>query len=169
MFKQKFLVVVLLLMMMLLQACSDSATDPASAPQSMSNTEAALKTTQILSGSVTNVHQEFEDGVMIWEVKMTAPGGGELKFEYFAESGNLKEIHGLSPSFDYEVNPGMGLILYSAAKQAALAAQNGQITSWKLEEDESDTRWEYRFFITSDRDSEVRIDASNGDVVRIKS
>jgi uncharacterized membrane protein YkoI len=60
----------------------------------------------------------------------------------------------------------MNLIDYSNAKAVALAARNGVITEWKLEKDESDNRWEYRFFISPEW--EIRIDATTGVVLRIK-
>ena len=71
----------------------------------------------------------------------------ELKIKYRVDDGTMVEIKGTSPSFEYEVQPGMNLINYSNAKAVALNARNGVIPEWKLEKDESDNRWEYRFFI----------------------
>ena len=78
----------------------------------------------------------------------------------------MVEIKGTSPSFEYEVQPGMNLIDYSSAKVVALSAKNGVILEWKLEKDESDNRWKYRFFISPEW--EIRIDATTGVVLRIK-
>lgn len=75
-------------------------------------------------------------------------------------------MKGTSPSFDYEVQPGMNLINYSTAKTIALNVKNGDIIDWKLEKDESDNRWEYRFLISLEW--EIRIDAATGVVLRIK-
>jgi uncharacterized membrane protein YkoI len=81
----------------------------------------------------------------------------------------MVEIKGTSPSFEYEVQPGMNLIDYSTAQTVALNPKNGEIKEWKLEKDESDNRWEYRFFIRSAKqDWEIRIDATTGIIVRIK-
>ncbi len=81
----------------------------------------------------------------------------------------MVEMKGTSPSFEYEVQPGMNLIDYSNAKAVALNARNGVISEWKLEKDESDNRWEYRFFIrNAGQDWEIRIDATTGVVLRIK-
>lgn len=105
-----------------------------------------------------------------WEVKVDMPGdGGIVKFEYFVSNNQLKEIKGLTPSFNYEVEPENGLINYSSAKLIALNAVNGNITEWKLEFDLSDNMWQYRFRISSGKEWEVRINATNGNVVRIKS
>jgi uncharacterized membrane protein YkoI len=58
------------------------------------------------------------------------------------------------------------LINYSTAKGIALGAVNGNIIEWKLEKDESDNNWQYRFEIGS---SEVRINASTGNIIRVKN
>lgn len=106
-----------------------------------------------------------------WEVKIDMPGdGGIVKFEYFVSNNQLKEIKGLTPTFNYEVEPENGLIKYSAAKQFALNSVNGNITEWKLEFDLSDNMWQYRFNILSSGSKwEVRINANNGNVVRINN
>jgi uncharacterized membrane protein YkoI len=99
---------------------------------------------------------------------MTAPSGGELKIKYRIEDGTMVEIKGISASFDYEVQPGINLISYSEAKSVAVNAKNGEIKEWKLEKDESNNRWEYRFKIRSaGQDWEIRIDATNGVIRRI--
>ena len=72
----------------------------------------------------------------------------------------------MSSSFEYEIEPGNGLINYSSAKSIALGAVNGSIIEWKLEKDVSDNNWQYRFEIGS---SEVRINASTGAVISVKN
>jgi uncharacterized membrane protein YkoI len=85
-------------------------------------------------------------------------------------NGAIREIQGLTPSFDYEIVPEMGLINYSVAKSIALNAKSGTVTFWKLQQDESDNMWQYRFDILSGgTEWEVRINAANGTVVRVKS
>ncbi|MBK7501212.1 MAG: PepSY domain-containing protein [Ignavibacteriales bacterium] len=51
-------------------------------------------------------------------------------------------------------------------KSIALGAVNGNIIEWKLEKDLSDNMWQYRFEIGT---AEVRINAANGNIVRIKN
>ena len=95
------------------------------------------------------------------------PGdGGIVKFEYQLNSNELREVKGLSSSFEYEIEPGNGLINYSSAKSIALGAVIGSISEWKLEKDVSDNNWQYRFQIGS---SEVRINAINGNIIRVKN
>jgi uncharacterized membrane protein YkoI len=106
------------------------------------------------------------NGVKVWEVYMITLSGSELKIKYRVDDGTMVEMKGTSPSFEYEVQPGMNLIDYSAAKSIALNTRNGEIQLWKLEKDEGDNRWEYRFFIS--QEWEIRINASTGVVLRIK-
>jgi uncharacterized membrane protein YkoI len=109
------------------------------------------------------------NGVKVYEVYMITTSGGELKIKYRVDDGTMVEMKGTSPSFDYEVDPGMNLIKYSYANSIALNAKSGDIQLWKLEKDESDNRWEYRFFVLSGgQELEIRIDATTGVVLRIK-
>ena len=132
----------------------------------ITETQAVKKAKQLNSGTVTKTELTTHNDVKVLEVYMITSSGGELKIKYRIDDGTMVEIKGTSPSFDYEVQPGMNLIDYSNAKAVALNARNGVITEWKLEKDESDNRWEYRFFIT--QDWEIRIDAATGVVLRIK-
>ena len=133
---------------------------------SITETQAIQKAKQTNPGTVTKTELTTHNGVKVWEVYMITSAGGELKIKYRVDDGTMVEMKGTSPSFEYEVQPGMNLIDYSNAKTVALTARKGNITEWKLEKDESDNRWEYRFFISTEW--EIRIDATTGVVLRIK-
>lgn len=146
-------------------ACSENVNNPDS-DSNINKTQAVQKAQQTNSGTVTKTESTIHDGVKVWEVYMITTSGGELKIKYRVDNGTLVEMKGTSPSFDYEVQPGMNLINYSTAKTIALNVKNGDIIDWKLEKDESDNRWEYRFIISLEW--EIRIDAATGVVLRIK-
>lgn len=148
----------------ILIACSEnSSTSPTSGGQD----DVVAKTTAMTKGSGSLISTIKNDDTQHWEVKVDMPGdGGIVKFEYQLNSNELREVKGLTPSFEYEIEPGNGLINYSAAKSIALGAVNGSIIEWKLEKDESDNNWQYRFEIGN---SEVRINASNGNIIRVKN
>ncbi len=148
----------------LLTACSEnSTTEPTSGLQD----DVVTKTTVMTKGRGSVVSTVKNDDTQHWEVKVDMPGdGGIVKFEYQLNSQELREVKGLTPSFDYEIEPGNGLINYSVAKNIALGAVSGSIIEWKLEKDLSDNMWQYRFEIGT---SEVRINATNGNIVRIKN
>jgi len=148
----------------LLIACSESSS---TAPTSSGQDDVVAKTTAMTKGSGSLVSTIKNDDTQHWEVKIDMPGdGGIVKFEYQLNSNELREVKGLTPTFEYEIEPGNGLINYSNAKSIALGAVNGTIIEWKLEKDESDNNWQYRFEIGS---SEVRINASNGNIIRVKN
>lgn len=148
----------------LLTACSENST---TAPTSTGQDVVISKTNAMTKGSGSLVSTIKNDDTQHWEVKVDMPGdGGIVKFEYQLNSNELREVKGLTPSFEYEIEPGNGLINYSVAKSIALGAVNGSIIEWKLEKDESDNMWQYRFQIGQ---TEVRINASNGNIVRIKN
>ncbi|BDQ02736.1 MAG: hypothetical protein KatS3mg036_1020 [Ignavibacterium sp.] len=163
--------VVLISSVFLFSACKD---DSSTAPNLSSGDQTSVlqKTSNMTksNGQVSVVSTTQINNGAHWEVKVDMPGdGGIVKFEYFVSNNQLKEIKGLTPSFNYEVEPENGLINYSAAKQIALSSVNGNIIEWKLEFDLSDNMWQYRFRISSGKEWEVRINATNGNVVRIKS
>lgn len=145
-------------------ACSENIT---SEPVNSGQDVVLSKTTTMTRGSGSVVSTIKNDDTQHWEVKVDMPGdGGIVKFEYQLNSNELKEIKGLTPSFDYEIEPGNGLINYSSAKNIAVGAINGSITEWKLEKDESDNNWQYRFKFGN---SEVRLNAVTGTIIKIKS
>lgn len=150
------------------QACKDNSTDPSNSLQSE---QSLIQKSTSMSGGVPIDSRRFDDGSPKFEVKVDMPGdGGIVKFEYHFSNSALREIQGLTPSFDYEIVPEMGLINYSTAKAIALDAKNGQVTFWKLQKDESDNNWQYRFDILSaGTEWEVRISAVNGNVLRVKN
>ena len=155
----------MILLITLNTACSEDLNSSNSGSQ-ISDTQAIQKAQQTNPGTVTKTELTTHNGVKVWEVYMTTSSGGELKIKYRVDDGTMVEMKGTSPSFEYEVRPGMNLIDYSAAKSIALNTQNGEMQLWKLEKDESDNRWEYRFFISPEW--EIRINATTGVVLRIK-
>lgn len=168
MIKHLLAVITILFVVVTAQACSDNSTDPANSLQSE---ELLIQKSTSMSGGIPVDSRRFDDGSSKFEVKVDMPGdGGIVKFEYYFPNGALREIQGLSPSFDYEITPAMGLINYSVAKSISLNAKNGTITFWKLQKDESDSNWQYRFDVLSGGiEWEVRINASTGNVIRVKS
>ena len=148
----------------LLAACSESST---TAPTSRGQDDVIAKTTAMTNGSGSVISTVKNDDTQHWEVRVDMPGdGGIVKFEYQLNSNELREVKGSSSSFEYEIEPGNGLINYSSAKSIALGAVIGIISEWKLEKDVSDNNWQYRFQIGS---SEVRINAVTGNIIRIKN
>ncbi len=148
----------------ILAACSESST---TAPTSGGQDDVIAKTTAMTNGSGSVISTVKNDDTQHWEVRVDMPGdGGIVKFEYQLNSNELREVKGLSSSFEYEIEPGNGLINYSSAKGIALGAVIGIISEWKLEKDVSDNNWQYRFQIGS---SEVRINAINGNIIRVKN
>jgi uncharacterized membrane protein YkoI len=159
---------ILLLSSFMLQACKDEV----NAPSSDGKEQVIQKSVSMSNGSVLSADLRSDDNSKNhWEVKVDMPGdGGIVKFEFHFGTNDLRQIKGLTPSFDYEINPGMGLIAYSTARSVALNAVKGDITEWKLEKDVSDNQWQYRFqILSSGEDFEVRISAANGTIIRIKN
>jgi len=164
MLQRSFFILSLILSITFTNACSEDVNN--SNNLSITEIQAIQKAKQTNPGTVTSTESTTHNGINVWEVYMITESGGQFKIKYRVDDGTMVEMKGTSLSFEYEVRPGMNLIDYSNAKAVALAARNGVITEWKLEKDESDNRWEYRFFISPEW--EIRIDATTGVVLRIK-
>jgi uncharacterized membrane protein YkoI len=165
MYKLSSIVLSVILLITLNTACSEDV-NSSNSESLITETQAVQKAQKTNPGTVTKTELTTHNGVKVWEVYMITLSGGELKIKYRVDDGTMVEMKGTSPSFEYEVQPGMNLIEYSAAKSIALNTRNGEIQLWKLEKDESDNRWEYRFFISPEW--EIRINAVTGVVLRIK-
>lgn len=166
MLKRNFLFEAIAAVSLLVTACKNEINEPS--PQ-MSNNQAVQKSLSSVQSNLVSVNRIKSNDDGLWEVKVLTSSGALIKFEYFEMTGNIREIHGLSGPFDYNLDPGNGLMLYQDVRVIALNAKSGNITSWKLEKDESDNRWEYRFFIIeNDGNWKVRIHASNGQVLRVR-
>ncbi|QQS36458.1 MAG: PepSY domain-containing protein [Ignavibacteriales bacterium] len=164
MLKQKMLVALIFSLGLFLQACSQNTNEP-SAVNEQSITQ---KTNLMVNGTVNSVTHISRDSKGYFEVRVTMPGGGVVKFEYLSADGSLHQIKGLSGPFDYEVTPGGQFVTYSSARKTALTVKPGNISEWDFEFDVSDARWEYRFRIQSDREYKVRVNAITGELIRVQ-
>lgn len=134
-------------------------------PAVMDSNEAAAKALQIISGTVTSTELDSSGVANEWEVTVVTDGGAEVEVEFDQATGQLVEIEGDQGPFDYEINPGQGLISFSQAKDIALNAAAGEIESWELEKDASGN-WIYEFTLINDGQTEsVEIDAVTGTVL----
>lgn len=166
MLRKVFLSAVFFAIPIFLIGCKNEVSAPA---PSMNESQAVQKTLSSVESNLVSIQRIKTDDNGIWEVKVMTASGALIKFEYFESNGQLREIHGLTGPFDYNLDPGNGLMLYQDVRTIALNAKAGSITSWKLEKDESDNRWEYRFFITAtDGKWELRIHAETGQILRIR-
>ena len=166
MIKRSFLPIFVIAVSLLVSASKNEVNEPTS---QMSDNQAVQKSIASVPSNLVSINRIKSNDDNLWEVKVLTPSGALIKFEYFEVTGNIREIHGLTGPFDYNLDPGNGLMLYQDIRVIALNAKSGSITSWKLERDESDNRWEYRFFITAnDGNWELRIHAQTGQMLRIR-
>lgn len=129
--------------------------------------QAASQALASTSGTVVSTEPDTTStGEVYYDVEVQTNAGAIIEFEYFQADGSLKSIEGDNGPFDYEVDPGMGLILFSAAKNAALTARPGQVQRWDLEKNGAGT-WVYTFEILNDagEDFTVEINAVTGAVI----
>lgn len=130
--------------------------------------QAKSKVLGMTSGTVISSDADTTtSGVVYFDIDVETTSGAIIEFEIFLETGELKEIEGDNGPFDYEVDPGMGLIKFSVAKAAALSARPGEVQRWSLEKDNSSGIWTYTFEILNgnQEDFTVKINATNGTII----
>lgn len=134
---------------LLLLACSEDE-NPITP---MTEQQATAKALTMTSGTVLSTDTDTTTtGVVYFNVELRTSAGAIIEFEYFLTNGSLKSIQGDQGPFEYEVNPGSGLVLYSKARSAALTARPGVIKRWDLEKNSAGA-WVYIFEIDTDIDS----------------
>ena len=128
--------------------------------------QASKKALDIVSGQVVSTVADSTGAIAEWDVIIMTPVGSTLKVEFAQATGDLLEIEGEVAPFDYEVNPGMGLIPFSQARQIALAEASGEIQEWILKVDAITGIWTYRLKIdVNGQVEDLRIDAATGAVL----
>jgi len=119
--------------------------------------------------SFVEASPERENGVIFWEVKVTA-AGAEVKVSIVPETLTLFETASEDPAYTGDLDPGMGLVTLQAARATAATAASrpaADIERWQLQRDESDASWQWRFRFSGSGSPRVRINAVTGAVIRV--
>ncbi len=141
-------------------ACGDDE------PISISAQQAAAKALAMVSGQVTSTELDATGPEPEWSVDIITDAGSKIEIEFDQATGDLMQIEGNEGPFTYEVDPGLGLIVFSQAKENALGeVEFGEISNWELDKDDSG-QWIYEFVIVNDGlEQEIKIDAATGSVI----
>jgi hypothetical protein len=142
-------------------ACSEDDSAPILSPEA-----AATKAATITSGSVQSIDKDtLSTGEFTLEVKMITTSGSVVELEFYEASGALREITGEEAPFDYDVNPGMGLLTFADARAIALTELPGEIIKWQLEQNSLGV-WIYEIEIMINGNADkVKINASTGEII----
>lgn len=152
-------------LLLLFLSCGKNDDNSPLVPQSAVN-----KALNVFPGEVIEKSRETEEGIESWEIKIKNPNASIVAFYYAVSNLDLVKMEGDQGPFDYDLNPGMGLIYYSEARTAAIAAvKNNTITRWELKkESKFINKWVYSFEISNSGNTlKVYIDAENGEVLEI--
>ena len=148
---------------MILVNCSDD-----DEPSSMQAPDSVItKAKALISGTVTESEPENEDGVAAWKVDITTDQGAEVEVYCRQDNNTLLRLDGESGPFDYNIDPGSGLIDFNQAKTVANGETNEDLESWRLRvEDKYNNQWVYTLEFTS---TKVSINAEDGSVLEVES
>ncbi len=127
--------------------------------------QASNQALSMINGQVIEAELDSSGIAPAWEVTVLTDTGSEVEFYFTQDGGALIQIEGDDGPFNYDLDPGLGLISFSSAKQAALDEYEGDIVKWELEQD-SQGHWVYEFvIIASGNEETIKIDAQNGTVI----
>ena len=159
----KFLIVPLVLLMAFVACSEDDDDDNAmQAPDSV-----ITKAKALISGTVTESEPDNEEGVAAWKVDITTAQGAEVEVYCRQDNNTLLRLDGESGPFDYNIDPGNGLIDFNQAKTVAGGETSEDLVSWRLRmEDKYNDQWVYTLEFTS---TKVFINAEDGSVLDVES
>ena len=101
-----------------------------------------------------------------WAVTVALSGGAEVVVELERTDGRLDEISAHAGPFEYELPAaGPGLVTYTKARTAAIAAKPGALEAW--EQKVVDGIWEFYTRDTNGKLWEIKLNASSGATVSI--
>lgn len=124
---------------------------------------------RVPGATLVEAEAESENGVAVWKLELRTASGAEVEIKLLPPDALLFEIEGDGPPFDYEVNPGTGLVAFTVARAAAAAAAPGlMLEEWELERG-GNGNWYYWFEFDGADDVEVEVSAATGQVLRVKS
>ena len=159
--------IILLLILAFSFACNRNDSNPTSSTDTFESV--TLKSRSIYNADVDKIELENRNNIEYYEVHMSKQNISNVKLELVKSSLELYQIYGEAPPFEYELNPGIGLLTFLTAKLAATNSLQGDLVEWKLEKDESNRKWEYRFMISNDGvQYQLRIDAESGNLLELK-
>ncbi|MDH3710296.1 MAG: PepSY domain-containing protein [Cyclobacteriaceae bacterium] len=124
--------------------------------------QASNQALDMISGQVIETELDSSGIAPAWEVTVLTDTGSEVEFYFTQDGGALIQIEGDDGPFNYDLDPGLGLISFSSAKQAALDEYEGDIVKWELEQDPQG-KWVYEFVIAANgNEKTIKIDAQSG-------
>ena len=153
----------LLFMLMVFVSCGDDdGNNSMQAPDSVVNKALAL-----ISGTVTETELEEEEGIAAWKVDITTTAGAEVEVYCRQDNNTLLRVDGESDPFDYNIDPGNGLIDFNQAKTIAAGQTGEDLERWQLRtEDKYNDQWVYTMEYATIK---VFIAASDGTVLDVES
>lgn len=155
--------VVVVAMLTILNACGQPAAPMTPDKHEISEEEAKRSATTLVPGAAAvGAKKEDEKDEHRWLVDVKLASGGAVVVEVDRVGGNVTEINGKKPPFDYDLGAGAGYVRFAEAKGKALAAKPGELEEWEL--DLVKAVYELEIKAADGKVYEVKLDAKTGAV-----
>ena len=160
--RYRIYLLVLVAATILVNCSDDDESSPMQAPAVVMN-----KALTLIPGTVTESEPENEEGILAWKVDITTAQGAEVEVYCRQDDNTLLRLDGESGPFDYNIDPGNGLIDFNQAKTVADGETSENLDNWRLRiEDKYNNLWVYTLEFTS---TTVFINAEDGSVLDVES
>jgi len=114
----------------------------------------------IVPGEAIKAESGLEGALPVWMVLVRTEVGSSVLVTIGQELESLIKLAGMEPPFDYDAEPGEGLINFAEVKETALEEIEGELFSWELVNEDI---WLYKFrFEQAGSAVDLDIDAETG-------
>lgn len=152
----------ILLGLTVMMACSDETE-----PTVMISQDAEVRALELIDGTIREKEKETEEGIAAWKVEVITTEGAEVEFYFSQEDNSLLRIDGESAPFDYDLNPGNGLLSFQDAHAIGDDKTDSTLEKWRLRRDDSfDNIWVYKLEYDG---MKITINAETGDILEIEN
>ena len=118
----------------------------------------------IIEGDIIKAEKKFKKNIQIWKVDVHLPSGGFVEIEISASEKNILQIEADEGPFEYDLEPGDGMVSFNTAKKNAEDHSGLKILKWILKQNKE--KYEYNFWVfTKSGKAQVKIDAGTGDLI----
>ncbi len=118
----------------------------------------------IIVGDVVKAEKKFKKNIQIWILNIHLPSGGFVEMEISASEKKILQIKADEGPFEYDLEPGEGIVSFNSAKKNAEDHSGLKILKWVLKQNKE--KYEYNFWVfTKSGKAQVKIDAGTGDLI----
>ncbi len=120
-----------------------------------------------IDAEVVRAEKKYVSERLLWRLNIQARSGSSIVMSILTGEGRITEVKSDEGPFDYDLDPGQGLIRFSEAKTVAEKEAGTVILKWKLAETSSGFQYHFWFF-TKGGPAQFKMNAKTGERIMKK-